>query len=59
MQAVYFLCSGFARLPSDYPKFMWKYPMFYVSFHTYFLQVHSLSCPLRLAKYLKLALLEE
>lgn len=38
VQAVYFLCSGFARLPSDYPKFMWKYPMFYVSFHTYFLQ---------------------
>lgn len=38
VQAVYFLCSGFARLPSDYPKLMWKYPMFYVSFHTYFLQ---------------------
>jgi hypothetical protein len=47
MQAVYFLCSGLARLPSDYPKFLWKYPMFYVSFHTYFFQVNFTSAQLQ------------
>ncbi|CAM6104027.1 unnamed protein product [Calypogeia fissa] len=38
IQGMFLLLSGFFRLPNDYPKIFWKYPMFYVGFHMYALQ---------------------
>ncbi|KAH9328181.1 hypothetical protein KI387_000289, partial [Taxus chinensis] len=35
IQGVMILNGGFFRLPNDLPKPFWKYPMFYISFHTY------------------------
>lgn len=38
IQGMFLLLSGFFRLPNDYPKIFWKYPMFFVGFHMYALQ---------------------
>ncbi|KAL0431908.1 UNVERIFIED_CONTAM: ABC transporter G family member 11 [Sesamum radiatum] len=35
IQGVMILNGGFFRLPHDLPKPIWKYPMFYISFHKY------------------------
>lgn len=36
------LVSGFFRLPNDIPKPLWRYPMSYISFHFWAVQVTSL-----------------
>ncbi|CAO2034104.1 unnamed protein product [Urochloa humidicola] len=38
IQALLFLSCGFFRLPDDLPKFFWKYPMYFISYHKYGLQ---------------------
>ncbi|KAG0514245.1 hypothetical protein BDA96_10G174100 [Sorghum bicolor] len=38
IQGVMMLNSGFFQIPSKLPKIVWKYPMFYISFHKYALQ---------------------
>ncbi|XBI42590.1 hypothetical protein VPH35_126902 [Triticum aestivum] len=38
IQAIMMLNSGFFQIPSKLPKIVWKYPMFYISFHKYALQ---------------------
>ncbi|KAG1366538.1 ABC transporter G family member 11 [Cocos nucifera] len=35
IQGVMMLNGGFFRLPDDLPKPVWRYPMYYVAFHTY------------------------
>lgn len=35
IQALMILCGGYFRLPGDMPKPLWKYPLYYVSFHRY------------------------
>ncbi|CAM0909338.1 unnamed protein product [Alopecurus aequalis] len=35
IQGVMMLNGGFFRLPNDLPKPVWRYPMYYVSFHKY------------------------
>lgn len=35
------LVSGYFRLPYDIPKPFWRYPMQYISFHYWALQVNS------------------
>ncbi|ERN18458.1 hypothetical protein AMTR_s00325p00013820 [Amborella trichopoda] len=35
VQVIMILNGGFFRLPNDLPKPVWKYPMFYISFHKY------------------------
>ncbi|KAL4196316.1 hypothetical protein AMTRI_Chr04g182540 [Amborella trichopoda] len=35
VQAIMILNGGFFRVPNDLPKLVWKYPMFYISFHKY------------------------
>ncbi|CAM0909551.1 unnamed protein product [Alopecurus aequalis] len=35
IQGVMMLNGGFFRLPSDLPKPVWRYPMYYVAFHKY------------------------
>jgi len=37
------LVSGYFRLPYDIPKPFWRYPMQYISFHYWALQVNSVS----------------
>ena len=39
LQGIYLLVSGFFRLPHDLPKVIWRYPMMYIGFHMYALQV--------------------
>lgn len=34
------LVSGYFRLPNDIPKPVWRYPMSYISFHFWALQVN-------------------
>lgn len=38
-QGIFMLVAGFFRLRKDLPKAVWRYPMSYISFHTYALQV--------------------
>ncbi|MED6142320.1 hypothetical protein PIB30_112495, partial [Stylosanthes scabra] len=38
VQGIMILVAGFYRLPKDIPKPLWKYPLYYVSFHKYALQ---------------------
>ncbi|KAJ3676924.1 hypothetical protein LUZ60_002648 [Juncus effusus] len=38
LQGVMMLSGGFFRLPKDLPKPVWKYPMYYISFHKYTFQ---------------------
>ncbi|CAL5035409.1 unnamed protein product [Urochloa decumbens] len=38
IQAMLFLSCGFFRLPDDLPKFFWKYPMYFISYHKYGIQ---------------------
>ncbi|XP_076913809.1 ABC transporter G family member 1-like [Bidens hawaiensis] len=38
IQGLMILSAGFFRLPDDLPKVLWRYPMYYVSFHRYGLQ---------------------
>ncbi|KAL5200938.1 hypothetical protein ABZP36_035292 [Zizania latifolia] len=38
IQGVMILTSGFFQLPNSLPKIVWKYPMYYISFHKYALQ---------------------
>lgn len=38
IQGIMMLNCGFFQLPSKLPKIVWKYPMFYISFHKYALQ---------------------
>ena len=38
-QGIFMLVAGFFRLPNDMPKPIWRYPMSYLSFHTYAMQV--------------------
>lgn len=33
------LVSGYFRLPNDIPKPVWRYPMSYISFHFWAIQV--------------------
>lgn len=49
LQGVFLLMSGFFRLPNDYPKIFWKYPMFYLGFHMYALQVKKCPRPVMIA----------
>ncbi|XP_062211152.1 ABC transporter G family member 1-like [Phragmites australis] len=35
IQGVMMLNGGFFRLPNDLPKPVWRYPMYYISFHKY------------------------
>lgn len=37
------LVSGYFRLPNDIPKPVWRYPMSYISFHFWALQVCSVN----------------
>jgi hypothetical protein len=41
LQGIFMLNGGFFRLPHDIPKPFWRYPISYMSFHTYALQVHT------------------
>uniref|UniRef100_A0A0A9DZQ6 ABC-2 type transporter transmembrane domain-containing protein n=1 Tax=Arundo donax TaxID=35708 RepID=A0A0A9DZQ6_ARUDO len=43
IQGIFMLVSGYFRLPHDIPKPFWRYPMSYVSFHYWALQVKNLS----------------
>lgn len=43
IQGVFMLVSGYFRLPHDIPKPFWRYPMSYISFHYWALQVTSRS----------------
>lgn len=38
-QGIFMLVSGYFRLPNDIPKPVWRYPMSYLSFHFWALQV--------------------
>lgn len=38
-QGIFMLVSGYFRLPNDIPKPFWRYPMSYISFHFWALQV--------------------
>jgi ABC-type multidrug transport system permease subunit len=38
LQGVMMLSGGFFRLPNDLPKPVWRYPMYYISFHKYTFQ---------------------
>ncbi|CAN6179828.1 unnamed protein product [Urochloa humidicola] len=38
IQGIMMLNCGFFQIPSKLPKIVWKYPMFYISFHKYALQ---------------------
>ncbi|KAI5071323.1 hypothetical protein GOP47_0013574 [Adiantum capillus-veneris] len=38
IQGLYLLTGGFFRLPNEIPKPLWKYPVFYMSFHSYSIQ---------------------
>jgi hypothetical protein len=42
-QGIFMLVAGFFRLPNDLPKVVWKYPMSYIGFHMYALQVSATS----------------
>lgn len=37
-QGIMILIGGFYRLPHDLPKIVWRYPLYYVSFHKYAFQ---------------------
>ncbi|TQD70503.1 hypothetical protein C1H46_043964 [Malus baccata] len=44
IQGIFMLVSGYFRLPNDIPKLVWRYPMSYISFHFWALQLdHHLS----------------
>ncbi|XP_052168665.1 ABC transporter G family member 1-like [Oryza glaberrima] len=38
IQGIMMLNSGFFQLPNNLPKIVWKYPIYYISFHKYALQ---------------------
>ncbi|MCO5579451.1 hypothetical protein L7F22_033306 [Adiantum nelumboides] len=38
IQGLYLLTGGFFRLPHEIPKLLWRYPVSYMSFHTYSVQ---------------------
>lgn len=38
IQGIMLLNCGFFQIPSKLPKIVWKYPMFFISFHKYALQ---------------------
>uniref|UniRef100_J3KVF0 ABC transporter domain-containing protein n=1 Tax=Oryza brachyantha TaxID=4533 RepID=J3KVF0_ORYBR len=38
IQGIMMLTSGFFQLPNNLPKILWKYPIYYISFHKYALQ---------------------
>ncbi|KAK4803810.1 hypothetical protein SAY86_003627 [Trapa natans] len=38
IQGIFMLVSGYFRLPKDIPKPFWRYPMSYISFHSWALQ---------------------
>jgi len=40
-QGIFMLVAGFFRLPNDLPKAVWRYPMSYIGFHMYALQVRE------------------
>ncbi|MFS7936699.1 putative ABC-type xenobiotic transporter [Helianthus anomalus] len=42
IQGIFMLVSGYFRLPNDIPKPVWRYPMSYISFHFWALQVQFL-----------------
>jgi hypothetical protein len=42
-QGIFMLVSGYFRLPHDIPKPFWRYPMSYISFHYWALQVKTKS----------------
>ncbi|XP_034681072.1 ABC transporter G family member 11-like [Vitis riparia] len=35
IQGLMILSGGFFRLPSDLPKLLWRYPLYYIAFHKY------------------------
>ncbi|KAB2621572.1 ABC transporter G family member 11-like [Pyrus ussuriensis x Pyrus communis] len=41
IQGIFMLVSGYFRLPNDIPKPIWRYPMSYISFHFWALQMWS------------------
>jgi hypothetical protein len=43
IQGIYMLVGGFFRLPKDLPRAVWHYPVSYLGFHMYGLQVKKLS----------------
>lgn len=38
-QAIFMLLSGYFRLTKDLPNPVWRYPISYIAFHTYGIQV--------------------
>ncbi|KAL6649543.1 hypothetical protein ACP70R_013767 [Stipagrostis hirtigluma subsp. patula] len=38
IQGLLMLGAGFFRLPSDLPKLVWKYPIYFISYHKYVIQ---------------------
>jgi hypothetical protein len=38
IQALLMLGGGFFRLPNDLPKFVWKYPIYFISYYKYGIQ---------------------
>ncbi|GAV67390.1 ABC_tran domain-containing protein/ABC2_membrane domain-containing protein [Cephalotus follicularis] len=38
IQGAMILNAGFFQLPNEIPKFLWKYPMYYIAFHKYAFQ---------------------
>ncbi|KAF8780668.1 hypothetical protein HU200_001271 [Digitaria exilis] len=38
IQGLLFLSCGFFRFPNDLPKLVWKYPMYFISYHKYGIQ---------------------
>lgn len=43
MQAIYMLLAGYFRLTRNLPKPVWRYPISYIAFHTYAIQVSCFS----------------
>ncbi|KAL1802057.1 hypothetical protein ACET3Z_030704 [Daucus carota] len=35
IQGIMMLSGGFFQLPNDLPNFLWRYPLYYISFHKY------------------------
>lgn len=40
-QVIMMLSAGYFRIRSTLPEPVWKYPLSYIAFHTYSIQVHS------------------
>nr|QVT92346.1 ABC transporter [Salvia miltiorrhiza] len=52
IQGIFMLASGFFRLPNDMPKLVWRYPLSYVSFQFWALQVRCNKSLHEIRKYI-------